>query len=421
MMRRRAPASPSHTAVSLTIRATRLLPVAAAIPGKTTNHSSGCDTTLTRTPSRAARPVETPTAAGNATVYTGTSTNNVSPSAAGYESSATRSLGRRALVTYTVAIAAALMLALFVPLEVAVYGVLLVGIGHLVFEVRYVLGHYAGILHGGFLVGVNLVLVVIVAGRLLWPGANAQRLEMTLVFAMLAVAAVRWVPDLRARAATVIALGLLAGFAFTHTDVWFVVQAHLHNLVPVLFLWGWSGVALRHRRHRRWFRALTLAWVLAIPALLLSGWFDGRLVDPTMSATWSTAAPAGVMGSIVPGSIAAGSAIAARLLAVFAFAQLLHYVTWCWFLPRYGGPSEPGFVASPAGRWLHGWRVVVVVGSLMAVVLGLAYVDYRQGRTFYTALGAYHAYLEFPVLIALLAGARPRYATACEPVRGLAK
>jgi hypothetical protein len=45
-------------------------------------------------------------------------------------------------------------------------------------------------------------------------------------------------------------------------------------------------------------------------------------------------------------------------------------------------------------------------------VIGLALVEYRQGRTFYTALGAYHAYLEFPVLVALLAGARPRYRMA---------
>jgi hypothetical protein len=311
-----------------------------------------------------------------------------------------------------VAIVAALAVALVVPLEVAVFGVLLVGIGHLVFEVRYVLGHYGQILHGRFLLGVNVVLGVIVAGRLLWPGADAQRIEMVLVFTLLAAAAWRWIDDLRVRAAAFTALGVIAAFAFGHTDVWFVVQAHLHNFVPVLFLWAWSAVALRDRRHRRGFRWLMVVWLAVVPAVILLGGFDGRLPDPTRSGTWSTASSAGVLGGIAPPAVTTGSIVATRLLVVFAFAQILHYVTWCWFLPRHGGPSEPGFVASPVGRWLHGWRLAVVVAGLTATVIGLALVEYRQGRTFYTALGAYHAYLEFPVLVALLAGARPRYRMA---------
>jgi hypothetical protein len=47
---------------------------------------------------------------------------------------------------------------------------------------------------------------------------------------------------------------------------------------------------------------------------------------------------------------------------------------------------------------------LVQVGWVLAV---LFVSDYAQGRTLYAAFASYHAYLEFPVLLALLFGRRP--------------
>ena len=56
--------------------------------------------------------------------------------------------------------------------------------------------------------------------------------------------------------------------------------------------------------------------------------------------------------------------------------------------------------------WLRGsraWIAGVVAGGFLAV---LFVSDYFAGRALYGALATYHAYLEFPVLLALLIGAR---------------
>ena len=56
--------------------------------------------------------------------------------------------------------------------------------------------------------------------------------------------------------------------------------------------------------------------------------------------------------------------------------------------------------------WLRGrraWLVGIAGGAFLAV---LFVSDYFQGRALYGAIATYHAYLEFPVLLALLMGVR---------------
>jgi hypothetical protein len=89
-----------------------------------------------------------------------------------------------------------------------------------------------------------------------------------------------------------------------------------------------------------------------------------------------------------------------RFLAVFAFMQTMHYVVWVGVLPRYAPDAAERFDARvPALRGGRAW----VLGAALAVVLGVLFaVDYAQGRTLYAAVASYHAYLEFPVLLALI-------------------
>ncbi|MFN8037996.1 MAG: hypothetical protein U0Q07_02195 [Acidimicrobiales bacterium] len=300
------------------------------------------------------------------------------------------------------------------PLEVAVTGLLLIGVAHLVLEVRYVLGHYRSMLHGWLLLVANVALVGVVLGRLLLPGTGERTFEVLVVFGLLAAAAVvrlgtRPVALVMALAVLVV----LATWTVGHAEGWFVAQAHLHNLVPAVFLWAWSAVALPAGRPRWIFRAIVVGFAVVVPLVLLSGALDGWLVDPGRGPLADLARKGGVLGGLVP----AGSApsLAPRLLALFAFAQVVHYGVWCWFFPRHGGPADAAWDVSPTGRWLRRpWVVagLVVVGT--AIVVVLAWTDYTRGRTFYGALGAYHAFLELPVLLALVLGLR----LAAEPATG---
>lgn len=105
---------------------------------------------------------------------------------------------------------------------------------------------------------------------------------------------------------------------------------------------------------------------------------------------------------------------------MFAFLQLMHFVVWVFFLPRYAPAAARAFDARVP--WLRGWRawaLGIVVGILL---LTLFVVDYGQGRTVYSALASYHAYLELPILMAMLIGLggmrrlRLCARTACRPL-----
>ncbi len=90
---------------------------------------------------------------------------------------------------------------------------------------------------------------------------------------------------------------------------------------------------------------------------------------------------------------------------MFAFMQTMHYVVWVGFLPRFAPDATAAFDARVP--WLAGrraWLVGLGAGGFLAV---LFLSDYFQGRALYGALATYHAYLEFPVLLALLMAPRP--------------
>ena len=301
-----------------------------------------------------------------------------------------------------VATLAALTLALRLPVATTVVGLALFGIVHNVLELRYVSGRFAGVLAGRLLASLVVLVTGIVLCRL-WPdgGITARRAEILLAYALLAVAwwwARGGVPRVRWWAgAPVLAVAVAA--SWRHPDHHFVMLAHLHNVVPLFFLWEWS----RHwNTGRRAFRAVNVAWVVVVPVLVLAGAFDGMLRG--------AAARLGPLGTFTSGPLAAtytpptwlDGAVALRFLTVFAFMQTMHYVVWVWLLPRHAPSATAAFDERvPA---LRGGRAVLagVAGALLLGVLLIS--DYRTGRTLYGAVASYHAYLEFPVLLALLVG-----------------
>ncbi|MBP8882407.1 MAG: hypothetical protein KBG77_15045 [Dermatophilaceae bacterium] len=310
------------------------------------------------------------------------------------------------------ALAAAALVALAIatraPLATTVIGLICFGILHNVLELRYVLGRFGWVLDGQ----VGLLLLTLITGicatRLggAYLGTWSRPLEITLGYAVLAAGAYlgfQRAPAARYRtleigaiaAALVAALGLSLSFPAYH----FVVLTHLHNLVPLAFLWEWSRRLVP--RARRGFRAVQVGWVLAVPALILLG-----AVDRWVSSD------AGAVGALVGdgSAVIAASAwpgapdVGLRFLVVFAFLQTMHYVVWVWFLPRVAPEATRAF----EGRWPRlTARRIWLVGLGVAVLLGVLLLsDYGQGRTVYAGLATYHAYLEFPVLLVLLVRGR---------------
>jgi hypothetical protein len=296
----------------------------------------------------------------------------------------------------------ALALALRLPIAATVLGLAAFGVLHNVLELRYVTGRFNAVLAGPFLALLLALVTGVAVCRLLPVGPGARVAEIALSYLLLGAACVRalarrpwWLAG---------SLGVLAGAAtasLTFPAYHFVVLSHLHNVVPLFFLWEWSrGMTGGARRA---FRAVNVGWVLIIPGLILAGAFDGLL----RTAPAALGGFGGVRAFEAGGLTAAyappgwsGTDVGLRFLAVFAFMQTMHYVVWVGVLPRYAPEASAAFDARvPVLRGGRTW----LLGAGLALALGVLFaVDYAGGKSFYAVGATYHAYLEFPVLLALV-------------------
>lgn len=302
----------------------------------------------------------------------------------------------------SVAAGLSLALALRAPLATTVLGLIAFGVLHNVLEIRYVAGRFAGLLTGRFLrlllaLTTGIALCRLAAGA--WP-QGARAAEIAIGYLILAAGC--WI-GLRAawRIVGLAVLAVAAVASFANPGYHFVVLTHLHNLVPLIFLWDWAR-RIPTAYGRLAFRLSQLMWILALPLLILFGAFD----------RWLSAAPGIAARFVGDGSrvIAAAAPpessgqLGLRFLVMFAFLQTMHYIVWVGFLPRFAPDAAASFDARVP--WLRGrraWMVGIVGGAFLAV---LFVSDYFQGRALYGAIATYHAYLEFPVLLALLMGVR---------------
>jgi hypothetical protein len=293
----------------------------------------------------------------------------------------------------------ALALALRVPVATAVLGLVAFGALHNVLELRYVTGRFDTVLAGPFLALLVALVTGVMVCRLLPPGNGSRAAEIGLSYVLLAVASVRCLGPRRSWLALSLAvLALAASVSFAFPAYHFVVLSHLHNVVPLFFLWEWSA-SLRPGR-RGLFRAVNLGWVLVVPGLILSGLFDPVLrAAPAALGGLGSFEVAGLVRTYAPPSLVPTD-MGVRFLVVFAFMQTMHYVVWIGVLPRYAPEAAARFDARvPVLRGGRAW----LLGLGLAAVLSVAFLlDYASGRSLYAAAASYHAYLEFPVLLALV-------------------
>jgi len=293
----------------------------------------------------------------------------------------------------------ALALALRVPVATAVLGLVAFGALHNVLELRYVTGRFDTVLAGPFLALLVALVTGVMVCRLLPPGNGSRAAEIGLSYVLLAVASVRCLGPRRGWIALSLAvLALAASVSFAFPAYHFVVLSHLHNVVPLFFLWEWSA-SLRPGR-RGLFRAVNLGWVLVVPGLILSGLFDPVLrAAPAALGGLGSFEVAGLVRTYAPPSLVPTD-MGVRFLVVFAFMQTMHYVVWIGVLPRYAPEAAARFDARvPVLRGGRAW----LLGLGLAAVLSVAFLlDYAGGRSLYAAAASYHAYLEFPVLLALV-------------------
>jgi hypothetical protein len=299
--------------------------------------------------------------------------------------------------------AVALALAVLAPLATTAVALMAFGVLHNVLELRYIGGRFPSVTAGPLLRLLLVLISGIVLVRVLGAGfglALAVPAEIVLTYAVLAAAAVSGLlrrPSLLAAVLAGLTVGLFASLAWPAYHV--VVITHLHNVIPLVFLWEFAQAWPVGRR--RGFLAVQFGWLIVVPALILAGVFD-RWLSGSATAAHLFHAPTSVVASGVLPPGASSDIVGARLLTVFAFMQLLHFLIWIWYLPRYAPAVTAEFERrlpelTPRRTWSIG-------SGLAALLAGLFVLDYAEGRAVYTTLASYHAFLELPVLIAVLAG-----------------
>ncbi|GGM11811.1 hypothetical protein ACFFX1_25925 [Dactylosporangium sucinum] len=304
----------------------------------------------------------------------------------------------KASLLFVAAAGAALAVALRAPLATVVLGLIAFGVLHNVLELRYVTGRFAPVLNGRFLAVLLGLISAIVLCRIaaMFIGQPARYAEILVGYAVLAAGCAYALRGWRLGVAGAV-LTLATAVSLAWPGYHFVVLAHLHNVVPLFFLWEWASSM--GPSARRWFRWTQVAWVLVVPLLIMLGFADPLLGDVRETTVAAFAgSPERIMAVSSPPE--AGLAVGARFLVVFAFLQTMHYFVWVWFLPRHAPDAARAFEAR--APWLRGWRAWALGGLLGGALSVLFVIDYASGRALYSAFASYHAYLEFPVLLAML-------------------
>lgn len=274
-----------------------------------------------------------------------------------------------------VAVAAATTLA--TPLWAFALGPLVLGVPHLLADVRYLVVrpglHRRAAL--AFAVGGPLVAATALASPVWGLGAS--------------LGAIAFAQTPRSRRLVAWLLASLAVLAvWRYPLVTTLVLVHGHNIVAIaLFAFVFA-------------RSKPSAWVLttsfaAFSVLLLSG-----MLDPLVFRAWTLTGPSTGLGlSDMIDSLAPlpNPMAGARLALFFVFAQGVHYVVWLRLVPE-DARERPGLRSFASSlRALRGDVGLVVLGLAVVtcVVIGArALVSLESARMLYLQIAGAHAYVE---------------------------
>jgi hypothetical protein len=286
-------------------------------------------------------------------------------------------------------VAAALALATSVPLWALLIGPLLLGVPHVIADVRYLVLDRPGGLSDR---QARAILVPLAAGAVLSLALPSA------IFGpgLLAVAgAVAFAPaPLTVRGIALVLVAAASILPVLRPDLAQLGLAHAHNAVAVAL---WLGLSTGRPSYRRAAAALMFAGGVAVGA----GAFD---------ALPSWVPPAEGFDAVTVGaSLELPGLGPSRSLLLFAYAQALHYAIWLRLIPGERAAAESPLSFRRAVDGLRamlgsrGFAIAVALAVAVPLAGGLAPVAVRR---LYLDLAGVHAWLELAVAAHLLLARR---------------
>lgn len=310
---------------------------------------------------------------------------------------------RRVALGLSLAVASSLALAVTVPLHLLAIGPLVLGVPHLVADVRYLVlptqiwrRGLAAVAIGAPLLGLALTrdlrwgMIAVLGAALVAPAAAGVARARVALARGLAVA---------------MGLALLYCAHRARNETAFVLL-HAHNLVAISWLF-----LLGPRRRSPWPLLATAAFALATAAIF-GGAFDAvafRL--GTMDGVpRATSLDEQILLLAPPG---ASPREAVRWVLFFAFAQSVHYGVWLRVIPDQARPS------ATARSFAQSARVLVrqlglplcALAAALAVALGVyAAFAPHAARFLYLRVALFHGFLELAAFALVLVSGRALFA-----------
>lgn len=274
-----------------------------------------------------------------------------------------------------------------VPLWSLALGPILLGVPHLLADLRYLVVRPG--LH---------------RRRALWlavPALLATSLGAGPVVGLLAVvpAVVGATSTWARRAPLLLAWAVLTALAWRFDFVFQLVFLHLHNLVAVGLWWWWRPRSARS--------ALVLLAVLLGSAAILAG-----ATEPVLTALhgWDAPWTGTSFGDLVDQTTPlADPTLALRLVLLFGFLQSVHYTVWLRLIPEDDRPRpapRPFRASWAALRADFGLAPLLLVGALALGIAGWGLADLPGARLGYLSLASFHGYLELAAAAFFAAEAR---------------
>jgi hypothetical protein len=281
-------------------------------------------------------------------------------------------------------VGAAAATALWLPLWSLALGPLVLGVPHLLADVRYLVarpGHHRR--------------------RPLWWAAGLPLLLCGVgggvAFGLLAAVGAVLVlgTDTRRRAAALLCVGALGvALALVPGANADLVFAHAHNFLAVALWWAW-------RRRRGWLHLLPVLLFAVVSVAILTG-------AASAVVAWS-ASIGGVTWPAQLAALAPGTSpeLGVRLVVLFAFAQSVHYGIWLRLVPEEDRDRATPRTFTASLRALErdvGAPTLVAFALVAAGLVAWALVDLAAARDGYFRLATFHGSLELCALAALIAG-----------------
>lgn len=296
----------------------------------------------------------------------------------------------RVALIATTGVLGALLGTLLLPLWMLAISPLVLGVPHLLADVRY-LAVRPGLHRRPWL-------ALLVAGPLLLScfGFGMQAGLWAIVFALLLAPGKSW-----RKAVGLLPLGAL--YYLGQRDGFYPYEvglAHLHNFVGVLLWWLW-------RPRRQALHLLPLGLLVGICALLLGG----ALSPPSWGLWWRGHEGLSLAGhsAVLAWTLSADWGL--RLVLLYCFAQGVHYAVWLRLVPEEdrARATPRTFRASLAALASDlSWPLLLLALLVFVGLAVWAIFDLYAARVGYFRLATFHGYLELSVLsLWWVAGHRP--------------